>query len=321
VATGQERGPELRHDRPFKSFALSSDGRTAATWSEDGCVRLWDWPAGRVRERFRSHQRQVHGIVFSPDGRTLAAFDGRPWPYLRAYDEDNSGDPAHQAVSLWEVATGQTRRLLAGGHRSRVTQVAFAQDGKRLASGAMDDTVLIWDVYPAPSGGKLTPDRLKELWQELADRDASKAFAAIGALAAAPQESVPFLAERLRPPGVADPRIHSLIADLDDETFAAREAAEAGLKRLGPTAAPALRRALANKPTAELRRRAERLLQQWEEAEVLTPEFLRVIRAVETLERVGSPEARQILRGLVERAQETRVVREAGTSLKRLKEP
>ena len=46
-----------------------------------------------------------------------------------------------------------------------------------------------------------------------------------------------------------------LIVGLDDDNFAAREQASTELARIGPAAGPVLRRALADKPSPEARRR------------------------------------------------------------------
>jgi len=48
-------------------------------------------------------------------------------------------------VKLWDVATGQEMRTLSG-HTEEVYSVAFAPDGKTLASGSDDGTVKLWDV-------------------------------------------------------------------------------------------------------------------------------------------------------------------------------
>jgi hypothetical protein len=69
-------------------------------------------------------------------------------------------------------------------------------------------------------------------------------------------------------PGSAPPldssaaEVERLIAQLDDDTFQVREAATAALKRLGAAAEPALRRALAQSPSPEVRFRARTILRE-----------------------------------------------------------
>ena len=69
----------------------------------------------------------VTAVAFSPDGRTLASASH------------------HQAVLLWDLATGQPTRSLAG-HESGVNGLAFSPDGLTLASAGTDKTVRLWDV-------------------------------------------------------------------------------------------------------------------------------------------------------------------------------
>ncbi len=52
-----------------------------------------------------------------------------------------AGDPL---VRLWDIRNGQMQEF--GRHTTYLTSVAFSPDGKRLASGANDDTVKVWDV-------------------------------------------------------------------------------------------------------------------------------------------------------------------------------
>jgi DNA-binding beta-propeller fold protein YncE len=77
----------------------------------------------------------VNGVAFSPDGKLLASC---------------SDD---KTVRLWDPATGEHRRTLAGDPDfvgkvlwgSFVRGVAFSPDGRLLASGSADTTVRLWD--------------------------------------------------------------------------------------------------------------------------------------------------------------------------------
>ena len=52
--------------------AISPDGRTLATGSEDGAVKLWDLSTGKLWTTLSAHTAAVNAAVFAPDGKTLA---------------------------------------------------------------------------------------------------------------------------------------------------------------------------------------------------------------------------------------------------------
>jgi hypothetical protein len=89
------------------------------------------------------------------------------------------------------------------------------------------------------------------------------------------------------------------------------------LELLGEAAVPALRQALADAPSAEVQRRAEKLMDKLAGP---TPqlETLRALRAVEALEQIGSAEARELLTALAKGMPEARFTRETKASLERL---
>lgn len=207
---------------------------------------------------------------------------------------------------------------------NKVHALAFTPDGKMLAAAeAPDTTIRLWDVSGLtrarrrPAVG-LTDKDLAALWADLAGANAAKAYRAARTLATAPKQAVPWLQERLRPVAAPDPdQIVRLLADLDSDSFQTREKATRELAGLGESAGPALRKALAGRPSAEVRQRLQPLLAELDRPED-SPERLRVLRAVEALEDAGTAEARQVLEKLAGGLAEARVTREAKASLSRL---
>jgi RNA polymerase sigma factor (sigma-70 family) len=295
-------GKELRRiENQVSCLALSSDGQTLATVAWDRTIQLWDVGTGKEVRRL---QGGAEALTFSLDGRMLA-----------------SGD-VFGAIRLWETATGKERRRLdghqAGGNEKEnfargVSSLAFSADGKALLSGGGDTTALLWDLTRT---GPRRP--VAALWADLAKEDASAAYDALCGLAADPQEAVSFLSRRLAPVQPADPRkLARLIRDLDSDVFEDRQKATQQLESLGDAALSALRRTAAEGASEEARQRAAQLVHKLAGS---TPrrEDLQALRAVETLERIGSGDARDLLRALASGMPEARLTREAKASLQRL---
>jgi hypothetical protein len=200
-----------------------------------------------------------------------------------------------------------------------VTALAIAPDGRTLASAAYDGTVTLWDLATVRAGrpDPVPPADPAALWDTLADPDAARAYAAVVALRDAGDEAVKLLRERL-PPATVVPadRLDRLAAELDAAAFAARQRATAELAGLDEQARPALERALAGRPSAELRRRAEKLLADLD-GFLTDPRRLREVRAVEVLEAVGSPAARALLGELARGDPAARLTQEARSALGR----
>jgi HEAT repeat protein len=112
-------------------------------------------------------------------------------------------------------------------------------------------------------------------------------------------------------------RIAKLLTALDSDDFDERESATGGLAKLGELAGPAMRKAMAEKPSLEARRRLEELTNKLD-GPVTIPEQARELRCIEVLEHIGSPEARRLLEELSKGAEGARVTRDAKASLERL---
>jgi hypothetical protein len=151
----------------------------------------------------------------------------------------------------------------------------------------------------------------------LADADAAKAYDAVWALAAAPEQAVQLLRKQLSPVPHPDAKLVArLIGDLDSEDFDKREKATEALTKIGETAAPALRQALQGKPELEMRRRLQQLLDQGRD---WTAERLREHRALQALEYIGTAQAKEVLQALAGGAPGVYRTEAAETALRRMR--
>jgi WD40 repeat protein len=271
-------------------------------------IRVFHVSSGKEVKRFYADPQKagkggpLSCAAWSPDGRLLAVA------------EKESG-----MIRLLELASGKVRTEFAG-HRHGVHGLAFAPDGKTLASGGEDTVVFLWDVVGSRTGAAVKNPSEKDLagwWGDLAAEDAKRAGTAVASLAGSPEQSVPFLRDRLRPAEAVDEkRLGRLIADLDATALARREAAARQLALLGEQAEPRLRQALKEGPPLEVSRRIETLLERLERGP-LPSETLRALRAIEVLEHLGTPETRRCLEALA-KGTEARQTRDAKAALDRL---
>jgi RNA polymerase sigma factor (sigma-70 family) len=298
----------------WRTLAVSPDGTLAACVLSGGDfnrerlpnrVLLCDARTGQVLRRCDDSgipSRGFEELAFSADSRLLASSDG-------------------DAVHVWEAATAGAVCTFRG-HRGEVRALAFSGDGRRLASGGEDSTVLVWDVtLPSPPAGDVGEKEVAAWWADLAGADAGRAYAAVWRLAEVPGESVPFLHRRLHPVTEADEKqVRQDIADLDSDTFAVRQKALRELEGLGVAAAPALREARARDVSPEVRRRLEQLL-EGASSGPLSGEPLRAVRALAVLEHAGTPEARRLVRELADGAPGAWLTQEARAAQARTVRP
>jgi RNA polymerase sigma factor (sigma-70 family) len=318
MATGKERPSALngvvvgRHGRP--RIVFSKDGRTVIHAREvpppgdSGYdISLREVATGGERARLTGHKFELRAFALSPDGRTLASgsMDGT----VRLWD------------LLWGKEVGQLGKEVDPFKGGWVLDVAFSPDGRTLVSGGLDRTAHIWDVRRITQRRRRTTERslaqLEGDWKDLAG-DAAAGYAALGRLVSSRGRAVAFLEKQLQSmPSLDTRRIERLITDLDHERYAVRERAARELEKLGERVEPALRKALAGKPSLEARRRLEGLLNRLKGASP-PAETVRQIRAVEVLESIGDLEARRVLKKLAAGPPQWRLTQEARAAMRRL---
>ncbi|MGO9469829.1 MAG: hypothetical protein ACLQIB_17995 [Isosphaeraceae bacterium] len=128
----------LRHEGYVGSFAFSRDGKTLASTGHDG-VRFWEVATGAPvpAPRGLGDPSHVAAVEYSPDGGKMAI----------GY---SSG-----LVKLLDLRTAEVMSL-PQSHNSRVLDLAFAADGKTLATASPEDPVIrVWDVASGRERRKL----------------------------------------------------------------------------------------------------------------------------------------------------------------------
>ena len=99
----------------------------------DGIVFSHVTPTGiKEHSRIPKSQRGFSDVLtFSPNGKILLDPKLNTWVW-------------NSIIQLWDVDTGSDLGTLSG-HTERIETLAFSHDGKILASGSRDGTVLLWD--------------------------------------------------------------------------------------------------------------------------------------------------------------------------------
>jgi WD40 repeat protein len=275
------------------------DRSTSELYTSEATIKLWDVANGRCLFTSGQQRDNLRSVVFLPDGHCFAS----------------GGED--QRIRLWEAATGKELRCWNVGEI--VNQVAASPDGASIAAaldGGAVTQIAICEAAPESSMAPMDQAVFDHLWAELGSDDVKAAFRGVRELSAANGGIVGRIGKRLHPiPHLDAAGLAGLIADLDADDFDRREAATKELAAAGPKAEGTLRKTLESNPSAEARSRIERILPSLDQWVVTDPDALRVLRAIWVLERIGTPEAREILEDLAKGAPEVRQTQEAQAAL------
>lgn len=165
--TGEKESGSLKgHDQSIESMAVSKDGKTLVTGSDDQTVLVWDVAAGKVTQTLKGHTGGIIAVAISPDGKKAASAS------------------ADKTVKIWDVASGKDTATIkvevekkeepkkeepkkvdpkkeepkkvdpkkkeepkkAAAEQARIVSVAFSADGTKLAAGNLEGSVKIYDA-------------------------------------------------------------------------------------------------------------------------------------------------------------------------------
>jgi WD40 repeat protein len=170
VTTRQPLDPPLEgHTDGVETMAFSHDGKLLASGSSDRTIRLWDMDHRRPLDPpLKGHDKYVKGVTFSPNGEFLVSASGdetvRLWNVKtnKQHGEAiNTGSAVssiafspdghslafatQRSIKLWDIVD-RSMIELPEKHRDSVSIIAFNSDGRLLASGSLDKTIILWDV-------------------------------------------------------------------------------------------------------------------------------------------------------------------------------
>ena len=179
---------------PARHAVLSADGTLCLTGHADGTVAAWDTTTGALRWSRRHFEEPVRSLTLSADGRRALVRQWTPHVLLELDTADGrelarrafrsrfimpsafhpqSSAPVTaggyamfsgtEQIRLWQPETLEPAGTIAG-HRDEVHHLAFAPDGRTLASASMEGELLLWHwVTRRPLGTVATGLKVERL--------------------------------------------------------------------------------------------------------------------------------------------------------------
>lgn len=155
------------HTHTVNAVAISPDGKTLVSCSEDRTVRFWDIQTGTQKKQ---GDFLCDALAFSPDNKLLAIkswdgqvlllneetgestllADGQGYAWRQseiAFSADSTMVAAGRdnLVYVWDAVNQVNINTLAG-HVDEIYGIVFSPDNKTLASSSFDGSILLWNL-------------------------------------------------------------------------------------------------------------------------------------------------------------------------------
>lgn len=157
------------HVDSIQNLALSPDGKTIASASDDGTVKFWELEVGtNPTLEIKDQGGWVRAVTFLSDRQIITAgqdknikiidiASGKVVKTLRGHTNlvnNLAIAPASDllvsgsydnTVNVWQLSTSKLLRSLKG-HTDKIWGIAISPDGKQIVSASRDKTLKIWDT-------------------------------------------------------------------------------------------------------------------------------------------------------------------------------
>jgi WD40 repeat protein len=151
-------------------MALSPNGKSVASGSTDGNVKLWDVETKKVVARWTGHAKTLRSLCWSVDGErlvsgstdgTIRVWDvesgdtvlgpiktGHQWVFVVIYSPDTTkiatGGHNENALKIWDAKTGNLLSKIK--HNQTIWSLAWTSDQKKLITGSERGSIRIFDT-------------------------------------------------------------------------------------------------------------------------------------------------------------------------------
>ena len=133
---------ENGHSISVESVAISPDGKTIVSGSQDSTIKIWDNQSGECLNTLEGHSGYVSSVAISPDGKTIVSGSG------------------NGTIKIWDIKSGKLIYTTYNFIKSEEYFAAIDPDGYFYANNKAIDEFLRVSEEPL-SQRKLTDEEIK----------------------------------------------------------------------------------------------------------------------------------------------------------------